>query len=345
MSIIEITVDNLHILNRFIENTIPLSFRYFNNKSVEQIITNHYKTILYIAKDAPVGYGHIDYDIANDKYWVGLCVLPEYQGIGIGKSLLNKILDYFKDSDIDSIHLSVDKNNLIAVRLYEKYGFKLMRSSSTVNFMSLYKNTMYLPVSYGEAFDKLTILDIKLQKIEDTRRLDVEIEYNKLNHYLSSNIKSFKLYYDILKLINLKIWEDQDIFRYSSSEDEKLYLCKQIIQDNDTRFRVKNKINHLSNSLLKEQKGYTHSNFEIYITSPEKYSYKLINSIILVQSLLFDKILIKCSESIVNLLDIINDQSIVFNFDIEGCCDNIDTIYNTLKDNYIFKYIYSILDT
>ena len=46
---------------------------------------------------------------------------------------------------------------------------------------------MYLPVSLGEAMDKLTILDIKLDQIKDNRRIDVEKEYDllyeKLNHF------------------------------------------------------------------------------------------------------------------------------------------------------------------
>ncbi len=116
---------------------------------------------------------------------------------------------------------------------------------------------MELPVSFGEAFDKLTILDIKLEKIKDARRHDVQNEYNaiqsKLLPLFNSNVQ---YHYNILKDINLSIWEMQDIFRDSKDNDEKNRLCNQIIIDNDRRFRVKNKINNLLSSHLKEQKGY-----------------------------------------------------------------------------------------
>ena len=115
-------------------------------------------------------------------------------------------------------------------------------------------NILTLPVSLGEALDKLTILDIKLDKIKDARSKDVEKEYNILQEKLCKYQKTYEFYYDILKQINLDIWEMQDKFR--DDEGDKTKLCLQIIKDNDRRFRVKKKINNLANSALKEQKGY-----------------------------------------------------------------------------------------
>lgn len=114
--------------------------------------------------------------------------------------------------------------------------------------------SIFLPVSLGEALDKLTILDIKLTKIKDDRKHDVEHEYKILNEELSLHIQNNKYYYELLKNINLKIWELQDEFRYSDCNQNE--ICKQIILDNDRRFRVKNKINNSTKSLIKEQKGY-----------------------------------------------------------------------------------------
>jgi len=118
----------------------------------------------------------------------------------------------------------------------------------------MYMNILTLPVSLGEALDKLTILDIKLNKIKDDRSKDVEKEYNILQEKLCKYQKKYEFYYDILKQINLDIWEMQDKFR--DNEGDKTKLCLQIIKDNDRRFRVKKKINNLTNSALKEQKGY-----------------------------------------------------------------------------------------
>ena len=92
MSIIELNESNIKYLTDFLENDFPTTFRYFNNKTVEQIIKNHYKTLLYIENNMPIGYAHIDYDIVNNKYWFGICVLSSHCGKGIGKQLIKKII-------------------------------------------------------------------------------------------------------------------------------------------------------------------------------------------------------------------------------------------------------------
>ena len=85
-----------------------------------------------------------------------------------------------------------------------------------------------LPVSLGEALDKLTILDIKREKIKDDRLKDVEHEYNLLYEKLKEHINTNNYYYSILKKINLNIWEMQDDFRYNNNN--KNHLCLAIIE-------------------------------------------------------------------------------------------------------------------
>ena len=99
-----------------------------------------------------------------------------------------------------------------------------------------------LPVSLGEALDKLTILDIKREKIKDDRLKDVEYEYNLLYEKLKEHINTNNYYYSILKKINLNIWEMQDDFRYNNKN--KNHLCLAIIEENDRRFRIKKKKNN-----------------------------------------------------------------------------------------------------
>ena len=98
-----------------------------------------------------------------------------------------------------------------------------------------------LPVSLGEALDKLTILEIKLEKINDNRKIDVQKEYDILYDKLKLYIQKFSFYYKILKQTNLDIWEIKDDFRYNNGDKAK--LCFKIIEDNDRRFRIKKKIN------------------------------------------------------------------------------------------------------
>jgi hypothetical protein len=122
-----------------------------------------------------------------------------------------------------------------------------------------------LPVSLGEALDKLTILDIKLQKIADERRADVQKEYDALHAVLKPYIDRFPYHYRILLDVNLTIWNTQDKFHGKDTTlEEGAILCNKILVDNDRRFRVKAKINALANSALREQKGYAKKKALVY---------------------------------------------------------------------------------
>lgn len=114
-----------------------------------------------------------------------------------------------------------------------------------------------LPISIGEAVDKLTILDIKLEKITDCRKNDVKKEYDMLYVHLEPIIIKYNDLYQTMKRVNLIIWDQMDILRDGNVDEAKyLKICKECIDYNDVRFRVKNKINYVSNSSLKEQKSY-----------------------------------------------------------------------------------------
>jgi hypothetical protein len=111
-----------------------------------------------------------------------------------------------------------------------------------------------LPVSLGEAIDKLTILDIKCKRIADSdhsRR-----EYDILKEHLKDYVDTYAFQYRLLYGINDEIWTMQDEIRNASSSYDKTPLCLRILNKNDERFRMKDTINKLSNSTLREQKGY-----------------------------------------------------------------------------------------
>ncbi len=114
-----------------------------------------------------------------------------------------------------------------------------------------------LPVSLGEALDKLTILDIKLDKINDSRKSDVKKEFDILYDSLKGFIHKFNYHYNHLKKSNLAIWETQDKCHGIEGDPTKFTpLYKDILLENDRRFRLKKKINNIMSSNLKEQKGY-----------------------------------------------------------------------------------------
>jgi len=125
-----------------------------------------------------------------------------------------------------------------------------------------------LPVSLGEAVDKLTILDIKLERITDNRKKDVETEYNILLEELKEFVQKYNELYCSMKKVNTLIWDMMDILRDGDVSDEVYTkVCKECIEYNDIRFRIKNKINILSNSELKEQKSYKINRLIIEIDS------------------------------------------------------------------------------
>jgi ribosomal protein S18 acetylase RimI-like enzyme len=60
------------------------------------------------------------------KYWIGIYINEEYQNKKIGSLLLKYVLQHEKILKINEIYLSVDKNNLSAIKLYEKNNFKII---------------------------------------------------------------------------------------------------------------------------------------------------------------------------------------------------------------------------
>jgi hypothetical protein len=120
-----------------------------------------------------------------------------------------------------------------------------------------------LPVSLGEALDKLTILDIKCSKIADSERsASAKKEYDILYAILKEFVRKYSWHYKILREVNLAIWDQQDKFHGQAegaakpTEIELGKICSVILDENDRRFRVKAKINHITSSTLREVKGY-----------------------------------------------------------------------------------------
>jgi len=154
-------------------------------------------------------------------------------------------------------------------------------------------SSVTLPVSLGEAIDKLTILDIKLEKINDDRKNDVQVEYNMLKEKLKDELTECSHYYRILKEINFSIWEMQDDFRDKKGDPTE--LCMKIIDENDRRFRVKKKINDLVNSSLKEQKGYARTN-AIILTHLGNGDHLTCNGLVRYYSTKYDSVTVVCKK-------------------------------------------------
>lgn len=101
------------------------SFRYFQSRPIE-IINNHVYTILLEFEDTIIGYAHLDKDEDN-KIWLGIAIDRNHHGKGLGKMMMKNLLMFSDENSLDLI-LSVDLQNVFAIKLYEKYGFKVAQN-------------------------------------------------------------------------------------------------------------------------------------------------------------------------------------------------------------------------
>lgn len=121
---------------------------------------------------------------------------------------------------------------------------------------------MNVEVAIGEIFDKITILDIKLEKIKDKSRLSyIEKEKDILQlALLSEDVKLDSGLYQDLREINVKIWDTEAGFRDKESkkefDDQFIEFARLNAKYNDERFVMKKKINEHYNSDIREQKSY-----------------------------------------------------------------------------------------
>ena len=112
---------NIYLLKEFIQNEKSENFRYYQNRNIN-VIKNHILTLILTNEMKNIiGYGHLDSE--ENKIWLGICVCENYRGKGYGKKIMNYILGFAKDNNLEKIQLTVDKNNLVAKKLYEKNNF------------------------------------------------------------------------------------------------------------------------------------------------------------------------------------------------------------------------------
>jgi hypothetical protein len=200
-----------------------------------------------------------------------------------------------------------------------------------------------LPVSFGEAIDKLTILDIKCDKIKDNRKNDVQKEYDILYKELKDFTQEYDSLYKSMKKINLLIWEQMDVLRDgNTSNKDYMKLCRECIDTNDIRFRIKNKINLISKSSIKEQKSYKINTLLLTINCNNNIIPLLLKPIKYL-SFMHDKIIINSQHNI----DLIKnefyyDNTINYNLNI----DKLDILKKITfnKEYYNKQDIYQIID-
>jgi len=122
---------------------------------------------------------------------------------------------------------------------------------------------MKIEVSIGEVVDKVSILQIKLEKITDSAKLNnVRKEFDLLKNSMESiGITTSSPEYCQLKSVNLSIWNIEDEIRKKelsgSFDEEFIQLARSVYIRNDERACLKRSINIAYNSLIVEEKEYT----------------------------------------------------------------------------------------
>jgi len=126
-------------------------------------------------------------------------------------------------------------------------------------------NKIIVEVSIGELLDKISILEIKQEKIKDPEKLKfINNEHSILKDQLEKNVKTddkINNLYQSLKEINSKLWVIEDDKRQCEKDkdfgEKFIKLSRDIHFLNDDRAKIKLEINNHTGSAIKEIKEYT----------------------------------------------------------------------------------------
>ena len=126
-------------------------------------------------------------------------------------------------------------------------------------------NKIIVEVSIGELLDKISILEIKQEKIKDPEKLKfISDEHTVLKDQLNKNVKSndeIEKLFQSLKEINAKLWVIEDDKRLCEKKkdftEKFIKLSRDVHFLNDDRAKIKLEINNLTGSKIKEIKEYT----------------------------------------------------------------------------------------
>ena len=126
-------------------------------------------------------------------------------------------------------------------------------------------NKIIVEISIGELFDKISILEIKKEKIKDPEKLKfINNEHSILKDQLKKNVKSndkLNNLFQSLKEINAKLWVIEDDKRQCEKDkdfgEKFIKLSRDVHFLNDDRAKIKLEINNHTGSVIKEIKEYT----------------------------------------------------------------------------------------
>jgi len=126
-------------------------------------------------------------------------------------------------------------------------------------------NKIYIETSIGDLIDKITILEIKMDKIKDKGSLiEINKEYSSLQETLKKDVKMNKEIQALmgdLKKTNIILWDVEDKLRAAERnkkfDENFISLARSVYINNDNRAKIKFRINELTGSNLREVKEYS----------------------------------------------------------------------------------------
>jgi len=183
---------------------------------------------------------------------------------------------------------------------------------------------MLIEISYGEALDRLSILEIKMAEIHDqAKRVEIKKEIDSLSELDGVKIKLI-YYYTLLLEVNKKIWDLTNYIKSIKYDDTKFSsIANKIFNLNQSRFRVKSIINKISESRINEQKSYNLTH--IYVRIEQDHTNILLKTLSLL-NLEYDIVNISCDEY---MKDYISTNIPEFNYKFNS--DNVNP-YISLTD-------------
>ena len=130
--------------------------------------------------------------------------------------------------------------------------------------MNIKSKKILSEISVGELLDKISILEIKLEKVRDKIKLkEINKEYKILREVQNSSIKEtekFQILFKKIKKINQNLWNIEDKLRICEKNKDFgqnfIKLARGVYMNNDKRSKIKSKINEVSGSNIKEIKQY-----------------------------------------------------------------------------------------
>lgn len=172
----------------------------------------------------------------------------------------------FYGADSGMSWISAFAQNPTVILVNKKYGSELPKTFFDMTHVKVQwediSDPINIPVSNGELIDKITILDIKSKYITDNdKKINIIKELNLVKTFAQYLLLTLDInIYNELYNINLKLWHIEDSIRNKDKkqqfDNEFIELAKSVYTINDERSKLKQKINHITKSILIDEKSY-----------------------------------------------------------------------------------------